>query len=301
MPRTIDPPASHVPRGGQFAFSAFSAVAAVLLWMRDETSYPAIKTSAMFAYLLAAVLTSVAARLGARRTLIVFHLLFVPAQFLFSFGGGPEQLAGMVFCTVLVVRMRPRFPHLKRRARRVWLTLHVGVSVGWLGLSLAMTTLAVAGASADSHAVRHGAYELMHVFDLTIVIPSVVMAIITGLVVSLGTPWGLVKHWWVLLKLVISLVIPVIAIIQSTWIEELRLRTADPAGDPGGTGLTLILCMLLYASLLWTAVILSVFKPAGKTRWAKRPRDASRPAGASEPAPDSPPASARPVRPPMAR
>jgi hypothetical protein len=76
-------------------------------------------------------------------------------------------------------------------------------------------------------------------------------------------------HWWVLLKFVISLVIPVIASIQSTWIEELRNRTADPAADPGGTGLTLILCMLLYAALLWTAVALSVFKPGKKTRWAE--------------------------------
>ncbi|WP_433463238.1 hypothetical protein [Spirillospora sp. CA-128828] len=266
------PPGGAVRPAAQLAFSVFSAVAAVLLWMRDETSYPAIKTSAMFGYILAAALTIAAARLGARRTLIVFHLLFVPAQFVFSFGGGPEQLGGMVFCTVIVVRMRPRFPRLKRRARRVWLTLHVGISVGWLGLALAMTTLAVAGATAEDRAVRHGAYELMHVFDLAIVIPSMVMAIITGLVVSLGTPWGVIKHWWVLLKLVIALVIPVMAIVQSTWIKELQTRTADPAADPGGTGLTLILCILLYTALLWTAVILSVFKPGKKTRWARTGR-----------------------------
>jgi hypothetical protein len=136
-------------------------------------------------------------------------------------------------------------------------------------LALAMTTLAITGATADDHAVRRGAYELMHIFDLTIVIPSVVLAVITGLVVSLGTPWGLVRYWWVLLKFVISLVIPVIATIQSGWIEELQTRTADPAADPGGTGLVLVLCMLLYAALLWTAVILSVVKPGRKTRWAR--------------------------------
>jgi hypothetical protein len=73
----------------------------------------------------------------------------------------------------------------------------------------------------------------------------------------------------VLLKFVISLVIPVIATIQSGWIEELQTRTADPAADPGGTGLVLVLCMLLYAALLWTAVILSGVKPGKKTRWAR--------------------------------
>ncbi|SFO90547.1 hypothetical protein SAMN04489713_110197 [Actinomadura madurae] len=280
MPRTETPGRpDEIRRGMQFAFAAFSLAAAALLWSYDETAYPTIKSGGMFGHLLATAVVLGAALAGARRTLIAFHLLFVPVQFLFLFAGGLEEMAGMVFSAVIVARMRPRFPQLKRLARRVWLTLHVGVSVGWLGLALAMTTLAITGATADDHAVRHGSYELMHVFDLTIVIPSVVLAVVTGLVVSLGTPWGLVKHRWVLLKFVISLVIPVIATVQSGWIEELQHRTADPAADPGGTGLVLVLCMLLYAALLWTAVVLSVFKPGGKTRWgrterARRPRAA---------------------------
>ncbi|TDD92219.1 hypothetical protein [Actinomadura rubrisoli] len=256
-------------------FAAFCLVAAVLALLPEDPARPAVQMAAGYGYPIAAVLVAAAALRRARRTLIVSHLLLVPVQFVFSFGGGFAPLGGMIFSVVAAVLMRPRFPQLRRRARRVWLTLHVGVSVGWLGLSLAMTTLAVAGATAGGHAVRHGAYELMHVFDLAIVIPSVVMAIATGLVVSLGTPWGVLKHWWVLLKLVIALVIPVIATVQSTWIEELRARTADPAGEPGGLGLTLVICMACYALLLWTAVALSVFKPGGKTRWG---RAASRPA-----------------------
>ncbi|MFB4303608.1 hypothetical protein [Actinomadura sp. NTSP31] len=263
-------PSRDVRRSAQAAFAVFCVVAAVLVHTSDETSYPVIKACGAAGYAVAAVAVGIAARAGARRPLIALHLACVPAQFVVSFGDGVAPLAGMAASAVIVALMRPRFPPLKRRARRVWLSLHVGVSVGWLGLSAGMTTLAVAGATADGHAVRHGAYELMHVFDLAIVIPSVVMAIATGLVVSLGTQWGLLRHWWVLLKFVIALVIPVIAMIESGWIEELRTRTADPAGDPGGLGLALVLCMVLYAALLWVAVVLSVFKPGGKTRWAAR-------------------------------
>ncbi|MBO2445849.1 hypothetical protein J4573_01985 [Actinomadura barringtoniae] len=253
----------------QLVFAAFSIIAALLLTGGDAT--PGMLFAAG-CYVLAAALivtcVSLPARFAApaRRTLIVFHLVFIPTQFLFLFVGDLTQVAGMVLGAVAVGRMRPRFPRLRRGTRRVWLVLHVGFSVGWLGLSLAMSLLAIAGATADGHAVRHGAYELMHVFDLAIVIPSVLLSIITGLVVSLGTKWGLIKHWWVLIKFVISLVIPAIATVESSWIEELQRRTRDPAGEPGGLGVALVVCMLVYLALLWTAVALSVVKPGGKTR-----------------------------------
>ncbi|MBE1530268.1 hypothetical protein [Actinomadura algeriensis] len=255
------------------AFAAYCLVAALAVQSVPDPKYPLMQTVATAGYLVAAALLNVLALARARRALIGFHLAFLPVQFVFLFGGSQAPMAGMLFGALTVAMMRPRFPRLRRTSRRVWLTLHVGVSVGWLGLAVAMATLAVAGATAEQHAVRHGAYVLMHVFDLAIVIPSVALAIITGLVVSLGTKWGLVRHWWVLLKFVISLVIPVIATVQSGWIERLEHRTADPAGDPGDLGLVLVGCMLVYTALLWTAVVLSVVKPGGRTPWARnRPR-----------------------------
>lgn len=283
---TPTPPPARRPL--HYAFAAYGAVAALAFQAVPDPKYPLMQTIATGGYLVAAALLVVLALGGARRPLIGFHLGFLPVQFLFLFGGSQAPLAGMLFGALTVAVMRPRFPMLKRTSRRVWLTLHVGVSVGWLGLATAMSTLAVAGATADGHAVRHGAYVLMHVFDLAIVIPSVALAILTGLVVSLGTKWGLVRHWWVLLKFAISLVIPVVATVQSGWIEELEHRTLDPAGDPGGLGLVLVCCMLAYTALLWTAVVLSVVKPGGRTRWgragAPADRRADRPARPPAPA-----------------
>lgn len=84
---------------------------------------------------------------------------------------------------------------LRPRTRKLWLTLHVGFSVGWLGAAMAMLVLAIVGARTSDLDLRHYAYEIMHVFDLAIVIPLVLLSLITGLVVSLGTKWGLVRHW----------------------------------------------------------------------------------------------------------
>lgn len=134
---------------------------------------------------------------------------------------------------MILVGLKPLFPRLSPRVRRCWLTAHVGISVGWLGLSLAMTTLAVTGMLAGTDAVLHGAYQLMHIFDLAIVIPSVLLSIISGVVVTLGWPFGLVKHWWALVKFVISLTIPTVAAFESRWVIALAERTQDPAADPG--------------------------------------------------------------------
>lgn len=265
------------PRPLTAVFAVFAGVAGALVGLRPDAPHPFFQSAGTVGYALAAVVSlacwaafarpAFASR--ARKTLIVFHLVFIPSQFLFLLAHDVAW-PGMALSTLLTVALRPRFPRLGRFGRRVWVTLHVGISVGWLGLSLAMLTLAIIGATTGDHAIRHGAYEIMHAFNIAIVIPSVFLAIITGAVVSLGTPWGLVKHWWVLLKLVIALSLPVLATFESTWIERLAAGTADPAFEPGGTGVLLAIFMGLFLALLWTATVLSVFKPGGRTPWERR-------------------------------
>lgn len=227
------------PRWWQIGFVVFSVGTAVLLFPGEDAILPVIQTMGVIGYSVAAVVSIFCAvalsRERVRRFLIGFHLPFIPLQFLFAFPT-PIPNVGMLLSVMILVGLKPQFPRLSQRARKVWLTLHVGISVGWLGLSLAMITLAFTGLLAETHAVRHGAYELMHIIDLTIVIPSVVLSIITGLVVALGTPWGLLKHWWVLVKFVIALGIPAFAaVVENRWFGSLRpvrrIRQRSRAGS----------------------------------------------------------------------
>lgn len=261
-------------RGNQLAFGVFALVAGALIALRQDASHPLFQTAGTIGYAVAAVLSfggwfalgHPASAARARRILIVFHLLFIPAQFLFLLAHQVPWL-GMLLSTMITVGLRPRFPRLGRMSRKVWLTLHVGIGVGWLGLSLAMLALSVVGLTTDRPELRHSAYALMDRFTTALVIPSVFLAIITGVVVSLGTPWGLVKHRWVLAKLTIALSLPFLAAFESPWIDELARRTEDPTADPGRTGILLAGAMALFFALLWTATVLSVFKPGGRTRW----------------------------------
>ncbi|WP_409491603.1 PDR/VanB family oxidoreductase [Amycolatopsis sp. cmx-11-12] len=264
-------PRAH-QRWWQLGFAGFSVAAILILFPGENAVLPTIRTMGVVGYAVAAAVSlGCAAALpkpGARRLLIGFHLAFVPLQFLFAFPN-PVPNLGMGLSVVMLIGLRPRFPRLSRRARKVWLILHIGVSVGWLGLSLGMLVLALTGLLAATHAGRHGAYEIFHLFDLVIVIPSVVLTIVTGLVLALGTPWGLVKHRWVLAKFLISLSIPAAAAVESRWVTELVARTEDPAAEPGALGVALVSTVGCFTILLWTATILSVLKPWGRTRWGR--------------------------------
>lgn len=95
-----------------------------------------------------------------RRILIVFHLIFVPAQFLFLLAHQLPWL-GMLLSTMIIVGLKPRIPRLGRTSRKVWLTLHVGIAVGWLGVALGMLVLSIVGMTTDRPELRHSAYVLV--------------------------------------------------------------------------------------------------------------------------------------------
>ncbi|MGX7669526.1 hypothetical protein [Plantactinospora sp. DSM 117369] len=231
-----------------------------------------LRVAALVGYPVAALLSVVAALRGperGRRITIVLHLVLALAQFVFSIPA-TVALLGIPLSLAILAVSRPRFPRMSPRTRKVWLVLHVGFSVGWLGVALTMTVLAIVGTAAESHALRHGAYEVLHIVDLAAAIPSMFLAIITGLVLSLGTKWGLVRHWWVLVKFAISVSIPLVAgTLESALADELALRTVDPAAEPGATGVALTACLAAFTVALWGATILSVLKPWPRTRWGR--------------------------------
>jgi hypothetical protein len=254
----------------QWVFVGFAVLNTALLL--DGSDDLLLRVAALIGYPVAAVLTVIALlgpRERGRRIAIVLHLTMSVAQFLFSIA---EDLAllGIPLSITILAWHRPRFPRMSPRTRRVWLTLHVGISAGWLGVALTMTVLALTAQFADSHSVRHGAYELLHLIDWRAAIPSMFLTIITGLVVSLGTKWGLVRHWWVLIKFAISVSIPLVAgTVESALADELMLRTVDPAARPGGTGVGLVACLGAFTVALWVATILSVVKPWDRTPWGR--------------------------------
>ena len=119
------------------------------------------------------------------------------------------------------------------RVRKFTLTAHVASSVGWLGAIAGFLALAVVGlTSQDAQTVR-GAYLVMEPAAWFVLVPLAFASLLTGLVQSLGTTWGLFRHYWVLFKLLINIVATIVLL---TYMETFRFMAgvaADPSADLG--------------------------------------------------------------------
>lgn len=154
--------------------------------------------------------------------------------------------------------------------RKLTLTVHVTCSVGWLGAVAAFLGLAVAGLASDDLQVVRGIYLTMELTGWFVLFPLAIASLVTGLVQSLGTHWGLFRHYWVAFKLAINLAATVIllAYMQTlTYLADLAhterdidtLRSPSPVLHSGAA-----------LALLLVATALAVYKPRGLTPYGQR-------------------------------
>lgn len=159
---------------------------------------------------------------------------------------------------------------LSRPYRRVLLTLHVITSVGWLGLSLANISLAITVNTTSDPQIQHSIYRVLEIIGNTVILPVSITAFITGVLVSVGTQWGLLRHRWVLVKFGLTLLTVLLTFFS--MVPGLREASAVVDATAPGELAQLDGSGLLYAAFVSTSiytinVVLSVFKPWGRTRW----------------------------------
>lgn len=164
--------------------------------------------------------------------------------------------------------------------RKAALTAHVASSVGWLGAVAAFLALAVAGlAGRDAQAVR-GAYVAMEPLTWFVIVPLSFASLLTGVVQSLGTTWGLFRHYWVLIKLLLTVAATLVLLVHTGPIDHVAgvaLRTDVSGGDLGEARLQLVVAAGAAVLVLLVATALSVFKPQGRTPYGERKFTGSRP------------------------
>jgi hypothetical protein len=136
--------------------------------------------------------------------------------------------------------------------RKLALTAHVSSSVGWLGAIAAFLALAIVGQTRQDAQVVRTAYLGMGWIGWSILVPLSFASLLTGLVQSLGTEWGLFRHYWILAKLLINVLANIVLLL---FMQRLG---SDFSGSDAP---------LIHASaallLLLVATILSVYKPRG--------------------------------------
>jgi hypothetical protein len=152
--------------------------------------------------------------------------------------------------------------------RKVALSGHVTSSVGWLGAVVAFLVLAIIGLRGNGNeGLVRSAYVSMEAIGWYVILPFSLASLISGLIQSLGTQWGLFRYYWVVAKLVITVGASALLLLHMTVMttvaeaatagallgDHLRNPRVQLAGDAAAAVVVLSI-----------AVGLSVFKPEGR-------------------------------------
>lgn len=159
------------------------------------------------------------------------------------------------------------------RLRSAALTLHVISSVGWLGAVMAFLALAIAGLGSGDATVVRAVYVSMELTGWYVIVPLSGAAFLTGVVQSLGTKWGLFRHYWVVFKLLIAVAASALLLLHMrpiSYVAKVASTTALSADELRGLRLQLIGDAAAALLVLLVATVLSVFKPQGVTPYGHR-------------------------------
>jgi hypothetical protein len=153
--------------------------------------------------------------------------------------------------------------------RRAMLAAHIICSVGWLGAAAAYLALGVAAQVSMEPQVMRAAWIAMELSGWFVTVPLACLAYLTGLVLSLGTPWGLFKHYWVVMALVLTTLSLAVLLLHMPSVSALAglARTADDAAASrlGGD----VLHPALGILVLLVVTVLNVHKPRGLTPYGQ--------------------------------
>lgn len=159
------------------------------------------------------------------------------------------------------------------RLRKFALAAHITSSVGWMGAVAGFLALAVAGLTSEDAQMVRAAYLAMEVITWFVIVPLAFASLLTGLVMSLGTPWGLFRHYWVLIKLLVTALATIVLLLQTGSIGYLASVAAETTLSSENLREARI-SLVVHAGggllVLLVPMILSVYKPRGVTRYGQR-------------------------------
>jgi hypothetical protein len=154
--------------------------------------------------------------------------------------------------------------------RKLALIVHLTASVGWIGAVIAYLALNVSAIVCQDVQTVRAAWIGMELTGWYVIVPLAFAALLTGLVMSLGTQWGLFRHYWVLITLGLTLFCTVILLAHMRTVSAVASMARDPdgahlahlGGDLVHPGVGLVVLLVIMA--------LNVYKPRGLTPYGWR-------------------------------
>ncbi len=157
--------------------------------------------------------------------------------------------------------------------RKLALVVHVTASVGWTGSVAAFLALALVGLQSQDAILVSGMYLAMDVTAAYVIVPLSIASLASGVVQSLGTSWGLFRHYWVLAKLLITAVSTFLLITHTrgiSYVADIAGQMALGSGDLRELRVQLAVDAAAAIVVLLVTTLLSVYKPRGLTPYGWR-------------------------------
>ncbi|HET9223117.1 MAG TPA: hypothetical protein VFO07_11460 [Roseiflexaceae bacterium] len=164
------------------------------------------------------------------------------------------------------------------RLRKFALSVHLIASVGWIGAVAAYIALDIAAATSQDVQILRAAYLAMDLTVSFVIVPLAIATLLTGLVMSLGTKWGLFRHYWTLISLLLTVFATIVLLVETRTISSLAHIAADPATSAnelralGSTLVHSIGGIVILLVNMW----LNIYKPQGLTPYGWRKQNEQR-------------------------
>ena len=162
------------------------------------------------------------------------------------------------------------------RLRKFALAAHLTFSVGWIGTVVAYLALGVAAVTSQDAQTVRAAWIAMELTGWYVIVPLALASLLTGLVMALGTKWGLFRYYWVLFSLVLTILATVVLLLHMPDVSVL----ADVAQEAEGASLDGLGGDLLHPGfglmVLLVIQVLNVYKPRGVTPYGWRKQQEER-------------------------
>ena len=158
---------------------------------------------------------------------------------------------------------------MNSRVSKIMLTTHITFSVGWVGTVAAFLALSIVGLVSSDSVVR-SCYIAMEIVAWFIIIPFCFASLLTGLVQALGTHWGLFKHWWVFIKLVLTVIATLILILHMqpiSYLAEVASQKVVSFDELQGLRVRIVADAAAAILVLTAITTVSVYKPWGRIQF----------------------------------
>jgi hypothetical protein len=178
---------------------------------------------------------------------------------------------------------------LGARTRKGILVVHIASAGAWIGIDVVMGVFVFTALLAGDENVKALCFRALELFAIWPLLITGLVCLTSGVLLGLGTKWGLIRYWWVAIKLVMNVVLVVLVafLLRPGVIELAEQGRLFAAGETASLAVgDMIFPPIVSTSALLLATVLAVFKPWGRVRKRRTPKARSTMSGATPPGSD---------------